>query len=314
MRARLILALLLTAVAPFAGAQQTFEVAVSGRDIGDACMITPAVTHLVRWYNPDAVAYENVSQIAPAGTSLLALRNGSPLAIVELLPDGSVIPFYTGTGSPFGVSLDTSPDGRVWVSTGGPVNELLRLSAATGVIEAGFEMPGSTIEVGSDNCTIYYAPVSNPTVIRRLNGCTGAALPDFASTPWINDFAVLPDGQVVIATGTQIHLYNAAGAFVRVVGDLNTYGLGGNEPTAVAVRGGTVFVAATNWCDAGSSVLLRIALLDGTEIARAALEMNYADSIVVNAANVPIPTLGEMALVLLTFVLAAAGALAMKLR
>jgi hypothetical protein len=311
MRMRKCLVLLLLLLAPFVQAQQSFEVVVSGWDIGDACHITPISTPVVQWHNPNALNSDDVVSIATDGRRVYGLINGTPLRVVELRPDGSQIPFYTGT--PFGKDIAAASDGRVFVSRGGAPNTLLRISAS-GVLEATYPVSASDIEVGSDGCTIYYVGPSSSMVIHRMNGCTGAALPDFATTPYVYDFEVLPDGQVLVASETEVRLYDASGSFVRVVGDLDSYGLGGNIADEIAARGGIVYIAAPNWCDAASSVLLRIALSDGAELARTSLRMNSADSIALAASGPTIPTLSEMALALLAFVLAAGGAFMLELR
>jgi hypothetical protein len=180
------------------------------------------------------------------------------------------------------------------------------------VLEATYPLTTDNIAVGADNCTIYYRTGAN--VIGRINGCIGAPLPDFAALTFINDIEVMPDGQVLVSSGNEVELYDASGAFVRVVADLTTHGLSDREADAIAVRGGELYIAAVDGCSAGNSFLLRVGLADGSEISRVPLAMTGADAIVINAAALAIPTAGEVALVLLSFALAAAGALALKLR
>ena len=315
MRTRLIPWLLLVAVvfaAPISEAQQVFDVVVSGRDVFGGCFILPFSSEVVQWYDPDRTDYDDVAWIASAdGRRVLALLFESPLRIVEIRPDGTQLPFYSGAPLEYGMSMAIAGNGTVFVTTGGPSPSLMRISPA-GTLEATYPLTTANIALGPDGCTIYYRTAAND--IGRINGCTGAALPDFTALTLINDFEVLSDGQVLVSSETQVALYNAAGALVRVVADLSTYGLGDRQADAITERGGVLFVAAMDPCSASNSLLLRVAFSDGSEISRAPLAMTSAYAIVVNNAALAIPTLGEVAFALLVFALAAAGALMLKLR
>lgn len=299
---------------PAAMAQQNFDAVVSGVDVFGGCFILPYSESVVQWVNPLRVEYGDVEMVASAdGRRVLALMRANPLRIVEIRPDGSQLPFFNGQAdTPSGVSMTIASNGRVFVSTASVTTVLARISAA-GVLEATYPLPGSNIAVGPDGCTIYY--FTSNGIIRRMNGCTGAALPDFATPAGaVEDIEVLPSGQVLVSAGTQVSLYDTTGALVRVVADLNSYGLTDRYATAIAERGGVLFIAAVDPCDAAFSVLLRVGLADGSEISREELFMTNANAIVINAAALAIPTLGEVAFALLVFALAAAGALMLKLR
>ena len=312
---RILWSLLVAAVivtAPVAEAQQNFDVVVAGFDASFGCFILPIVQPVQQWYGPDRTDYDSdIMTIASAdGRRVLALLDGAPLQIVELRPDGSQSPFYSGSPG-FGSSMTIAPNGTVFVSVGGVTPSLVRISAA-GVLEATYPLTTDMIDVASDGCTIYYRTGAN--VIARINGCTGAPLPDFTSLTWVNAFEVLPGGEVLVSTEDEVHLYDASGAFVRVVASLPAYGLNDHMAEATALSGGVLYVAATNSCDATDSFLLRVAFSDGAELSRAPLEMTGAAAIVVGNAVAGVPTLGEMALALLAFTLAAGGALVLKIR
>lgn len=314
MHTRLVPWLLSVAVvfaAPILVAQQAFDVVVSGGDASGGCFILPISQSVVQWYDPDRIDNDDVSWIASAdGRRVLAVLPGSPLRIVEIRPDGTQVPFYSGAPA-FGMSMAIASNGTVFVAVGGVSPALVRISPA-GTLEATYPLTTDNIAVGPDGCTIYYRTGAGD--IGRINGCTGAALPDFAALTWISDLEVLSDGQVLVSWGSQVDLYDASGAFVRVVADLSAYGLSDHETDAIAVHGGVLFVAALDRCAASNSLLLRVALSDGSEILRAPLEMTSASAIVVNAAALAIPTLGEVAFALLVLALAAGGAFVLKLR
>jgi hypothetical protein len=235
----------------------------------------------------------------------------SPLTIVEIRPDGTQVPFYTGPQSG-GLGMAVAASGTVFVSTGGVTPQLVRISPE-GVLEATYPFSGSNhLAVAPDGCTILYS--FGMSLIRRINGCTGAVLPDFAPSEWIHDIEVLPDGQVLVATDSFVRLYTAAGALVRTVASLAAYGLNDNTADAVAVRDGVLAIAAVDGCQADESVLLRVDFSDGTELSREGLQLTTARGLVLGASVPGVPTLGEMALALLAFALAAAGALALSLR
>jgi len=267
----------------------------------------------VQWYTPNLIEYENVVAIASGdGRRVFALVSGAPVEIVEIRPDGSEIPFYQGSPGSAAISMAIASDGHMFLANGGPTSALMRISPA-GVLEGSYPLTSDNIAVGADGCTIYYRTGSND--IRRINGCTGAALPDFANgLLWINDFLELPDGQVLVASGDQVNLYDATGMFVRTVASLASYGLENRDAHAITVRNGVLFIAATDWCVVEDSVLLAIALSNGDELSRRPLAMTSARAIVAAANGPTIPTLSEMALALLAFVLAAGGALVLKLR
>jgi len=315
MRTKLVPGLLLVAVvlaAPTSEAQQPFGAVVSGGDASAGCYIIPIVQEVVQWYDLDRTDYDDdVMMIGSAdGRRVLALLFGDPMRIVEIRPDGSQVPFYSGSPG-LGGSMAVASNGTVFVAAGGPAPSLARISPA-GTLEATYPLTTDNIAVGPDGCTIFYR--TGLSDIGRINGCTGAALPDFAALTWINDVEVLSDGQVLVSSESQVALYDASGAFVRIVADLSSYGLGDRGADAITVRGGVLYLAAVDGCSTANSLLLRIAFSDGTEISRTPLDMTYATAIVVGAAGVTIPTLGEVALALLAFALAAGGALALKLR
>ena len=315
MRTTLVPGLLLVAVlfaAPISEAQQPFGVVVSGHDVFGGCFILPFSDEVVQWYDPDRIDYDDVTMVGSAdGRRVLALLFESPLRIVEIRPDGTQVPFYSGAPPAHGMSMSIASNGTVFVATGGPSPALVRISAA-GTLEATYPLTAYNIAVGPDGCTIYYRTGAND--VGRINGCTGAALPDFTALTSINDLEVLSDGQVLVSSGTQVALYDASGAFVRVVADVSSYGLIDREADAITVRGGVLFLAAVDRCSSANSLLLRVAFSDGSEISRAPLAMTSANAIVVNNAALAIPTLGEVALALLVFALAAGGALVLKLR
>lgn len=309
---RVSLLLLLLAVAPFAEAQQKFDAVVAGHDIAGGCFIVPFSHDLVQWYQPNAVYAREVVTIGSAdGRRVLALMYGNPLTIVEIRPDGTQVPFYTGL-QPGGVGMAVAANGTVFVSVSGMTPELVRISPA-GALEASYPFPGSNhLAVAPDGCTVLYS--SGPSLIRRINGCTGAALPDFAAVDFINDIEMLPDGQVLVASESFVRLYTAAGVLVRTVASLAAYGLDEHTTDAVAVRGGVLVIAAVHFCTAAESALLRVDFSDGTELAREGLQLTTARGLVLGASVPGVPTLGEMTLALLAFALAAAGALALSLR
>lgn len=309
---RVSLLLLLLAAAPLAGAQQKFDAVVAGHDIMGGCYILPIARNRVQWYQPDAVYDRDFMTIGSAdGRRVLALSWGNPLTIVEIRPDGSQVPFYTGP-QPAGLGMAVAANGTVFVSTGGMASQLVRISPE-GVLEATYPFSGSNhLAVAPDGCTILYSFGTN--LIRRINGCTGEALPDFAPSGWINDIDVLPDGQVLVASESSVRLYTAEGVLVRTVASLGSYGLGDRQADAVAVRGGVLAVAAVDGCQADESFLLRVDFSDGTELSREPLQLTTARGLVLGASVPGVPTLGEMALALLAFALAAAGALALSLR
>ena len=306
--------LVLAVLAPLAAAaQQPFEVAVSGASV-IGCEIIPLSDSKVEWFNPNVVDDVNATAIASGdGQRVLALLSGSPVRVVQLSPDGTQTPFFNGFAGQFGLDIAVAITGRVFVWVGGPPRPMLAVLSPTGALEATYALPNvAFLAVGPDGCTLFYF---DSGVIRRINGCTGAPLPDFATVSgFITDLAPLPTGELLVARSGDVLLYDASGALVRTVGTVASYGFTSETVNQIAVRNGVVWIAVANICDPSGTVL-QVSLDSGAELSRRFLHMNSVSAIVIGtAAEATIPTLSEMMLMLLVLALAAGGALVLKLR
>jgi hypothetical protein len=309
------LILVLVALLPLAAeAQQPFDAVVSGESVF-GCHIVPIIEPGVVWVNPDRVEQPtDIAMVASGdGRRVFAVTEGSPYRVVQVEPSGAQTAFHTGTGRALGLAV--ADDGRVYVVTDDP--RLDRISPS-GTLEASYPLGtvpplNGPFDVAPDNCTIFY---SRGGVISRINGCTGASLPDFASVPFVSDIEVLPDGQVLLTEGNAVRLYSAAGALVRTVASITAYGFDSDrfEAAQASLRDGVLWIAVVNRCEASSS-LLRVSFATGAELSRRPLPvLNTASGLVIGAATASIPTLSEMVMVLLVLVLAAGGSVALKLR
>lgn len=313
------LLLVLSAALSLTAAAQPFEAVLAG-DTVRGCYILPMIDRGLVWVNPDrAEDSTDIGAVDSAdGQRVFAVVESAPYRVVRIFPDGSRTSIYTGTG--VGLQLAVAADGRFYVVANSAGSLRIDRISASGALEASLPLPvlpsvGGAFELAPDGCTIFYA---RGDTIARVNGCTGAALPDFATTAsWANDIEVLPDGNVLIAVDGQVRQFSAAGVFVRTVANVTTYGFDSTHSIFQTVaRDGILWIAVMDSCNTDESYLLRVQLSDGAEISRIPLELlNRAYSLVIGSATVAaIPTLSELVLVLLTLALGAAGALAIRLR
>lgn len=310
------LILVLVALLPLAAeAQQPFDAVVSGESVF-GCYILPIIEPGVVWVNPDRVEQPtNISIVASSdGRRVFAATDGIPYRIVQVEPSGAQTPFYPSAEG-FAINIAVADDGHVYVLSSGARVERI---SPSGTLEATY--PVGTVppvdfafDVASDNCTLFY---SRGGVISRINGCTGASLPDFASVPFVSDIEVLPDGQVLLTQGDGVRLYSAAGTLVRTVASIAAYGFDSErfEAAQASLRDEVLWIAVVNGCETSSS-LLRVSFATGAELSRRPLPvLNTASGLVIGAAAASIPTLSEMVMVLLVLALAAGGSVALELR
>lgn len=269
------------------------------------------------WFNPNAGSFDEhedaIYDLASApGQPVYAVLYGR---IVTILPDGSRTPFFTSEPSVGAITVAST--GRVFFRT----SDDLAVISAAGALETTHALPGATgiIAVASDSCTIYYEKAGS---IGRINGCTGAVLSDFATKPiFFTDLYPLPNGDVLIATGTEIVLHNSSGTVVRTVASFATYGIDIDGfhhfgQVAASADGQILYVAVTNGCDEVGpvSILLTASMQDGSELSRREMQfLNTANALVVGTASIPgVPTASETTLLILALVLALGGALVLK--
>lgn len=307
--------LLLTLAWAAAAGAQSYEAVLSGNDVA-GCFVLAFRSRVLEWVNPDDVEYDTPVE-AVAGDErgrVYAITHDRPYQLMRITSSGERTPFSSGPG--FGSALAVADDGRVYVLGSHDGAQKIDRFSASGVLEATYPLARLPFirgfDVGPDGCTILYARGST---IARVDGCTGAPLPDFATVPDPTDLEVQPDGQVVVATSSAVLLYSASGTLVRTVTTAAAYGFTRHSIDQVSVRNGVLWMTPNAPCSDGGH-LLRVSFADGTELSRRALHgVNEANALVVSpGALTSVPTAGEVALTLLAFALASAGALALRLR
>ena len=313
--------LLLLGLSLTAGAQQ-YEFAVSGADF--PCFILPIVSEQAWFYFPDppqpdlprespVVTYDTPMIAGGAGGVVFGVKRTSE--VVRFTANGLPTPFFGGIAGAQVPGIAVAPSGRIYRSVyRGGVAHLAVISPA-GVQEAIYPLPGSPfpeiLAVAPDSCTVYYA---NVTGIKRINGCTGAPLPDLVALEDVNDIEILPNGELLVAAGQQVFHYSAAGALIRTVTSLASYGFNASATLEeVALSNGVLWIVASQGCE---TELLRVAFDTGAEVrARLELTLVTASGLVINSATAAnVPTAGEVALTLLAFAIAAAGSFVLRLR
>ena len=137
------------------------------------------------------------------------------------------------------------------------------------------------------------------------------ALPDLVAGSF-RDIEALPNGQVLLSSGDQVFLYDAAGTLVREVAELSDYGFGNNVAAAqIAINpdGSVLYVTASAGCDEEPNLLLTISFASGELLSNRPLAMNGPTSLVVgtlvNPANVPAAGTAALAFLAITLAFAA---------
>lgn len=312
------LILVLAVLSASAAAAQPFEAVIAG-DTVYGCYILPIVQRGLEWVNPDRVDdATDIGAIDSAdGQRVFAVVQPTPYRVVRIFPDGSRTAIYTGTG--YGLQIAVAGDGRIFVAVNNAGSYRIERISASGTLEASYPIPAlamvyGAFELAPDGCTLFYA---RGDTIARVNGCTGAALPDFATVPWANDIEVLPDGQALIAVDGRVQQFSAGGVFVRTVANATAYGFDpGDAIFQTVVRDGVLWFAVMDSCETEGAYLVRVQLASGAEISRTEIELlNRANSLVIGFATVAaIPTASEVVLILLALALGAAGVFAVRLR
>lgn len=309
----LILALLL----PAAGqTQQPFEVALSGYSVGGCFFLAFPLPSSILWVNPDRVGFSDSDVIAiasAAGQPVFALLTGSTPKVATIQPDGSRAPFFNAPPGFGGSAIAVAPTGRVFLN----VAAGLAVISPAGVHEATYPMPGrnsdSVIAAAPDGCTVYYAKLLS---VGRINGCTGAVLADFSSlTTSVSDIHPLSNGQVLIASGSNVVLHDASGAAIRTIASLPDYDLPGHTADQIATTPDEqiLWIAAMAGCDNGG-YLLRVSMSDGRELSRVNTgNISIGTGLVVgNATAEAIPTASAFSLCVLAALLALGGAMLLR--
>jgi len=308
-RAWVLIAVTFLIPAAVAQQQPSFEAVLSGRNVF-GCVILTFYTPVLEWVSPDRVEDNTaVHMIASAvGQPVFALRSGQ---IVTLQPDGTHATFATAPSDSFSLAVATT--GRVFVVGSGPT---LTVFSPAGVQEAAYPLPGSAfsdvLAVASDGCTIYY---QNASSISRIDGCTGAVLSNFTAIPaltQLNDIYPLRTGEVLIALGDDVVLYDAAGNVIRTIADIADYGFDPDQFEALQVATTTdeqvLYIAIGDACFNEAFLLRALIRDDARELSRRQIQLNDINGLVVGTAStLDAPTASETALLFLAIALAFGG-------
>ena len=189
------IAAVLFLVATAASAQQPFGVVISGSSEA-TCELAAGAPHAVQWINPDrTVDFSDILVVASApGQPVFALLAGSAGGfsggeIVRIEPDGSRTPFVPASTGFAADNLAVAHTGRVFTTIGAG----LAVFSPAGIHEGTYPMPdriGKIAVAPDDGCTVYYEKTGS--VIGRMNGCTGAILPDFTQVlPFVRGLSLM---------------------------------------------------------------------------------------------------------------------------
>jgi hypothetical protein len=270
--------LLAAAILSFAArplAAQPYEVVVAGIDT--LCgIITPPLVPVLQWFGDEPLLdhTSTVSAVAPGPEGriygigrrrdIVRVRRGLPPVTIATTPAGYF---------PERLVLDAASN--IYVLTYTPA---VLAYTPDGTLRATYPLASSPWDddLAADQCTLFY--IGRAGAIRRLNVCTGAALPDFANVPGARALRILPDGGAIVATATQLVRLNATGAETRRYSDAGWQQIG-----AIALaNGGTTLWLADAGCDTARTVE-QIDLATGARIRTFELFTDLPTSIVASA-------------------------------
>ncbi|HEX2062341.1 MAG TPA: hypothetical protein VHK90_16505 [Thermoanaerobaculia bacterium] len=228
---------------------QDYDVVVSGGNT--TCFIDPPIVNQALEWVPGLVDSTAVNDIAAAGSGrVLAVLNVPRVQIVEIRPDRTQTPFFTGAEGYRGSELVVDRAGNIYVrAMNGPNAFIVAVSAAgslTGIQP--FVAGASSIDLAADQCTLF--AVTATAVVRR-DVCTGTPLANFTALPGSGgSLQLAPNGDVLLANfftvpalAAEVRRYDATGTLVR------TYALPGYNPGAVGLANGGATMIVSDECN-----------------------------------------------------------------
>ena len=191
----------------------------------------------VQWYTKDGLLRQVlVSTVAGTGEGMAFDPSGN-LYVTRWCVDpgcsntGNTVEMFSVLGvsmGAVGTGFDCSPhdivfrpDWVAYVGQAGCSGDVLRFTPGTvqpDAFDVAPEVQGSFwVDLAADGCTLFYTSMG-PNV-KRYDTCTSTQLPDFNAAPLpggvTHDLRVLPDGGVLVSSGTVVARLDASGALVQ---------------------------------------------------------------------------------------------------
>lgn len=223
---------------------QDYDVVVSG--FNTTCFIDPPLASAgLEWVPGVVEPNTNVNDIAAAGGGrVYAVLDVPRVQIVEVHPDLTRTPLFTGAEGYRGYELVVDRTGNVYVrATNGPNAFIVAVSSTGSLIGIQpFVNDARSIDLAADQCTLF---AHSSAAIVRHDVCTGTPLANFiAVTDFRGDLQIAPNGDVLHAgyfdvptPGPAVRRYDAAGTLVR------TYSLTDSNSGAIGIaNGGTSMI------------------------------------------------------------------------
>jgi hypothetical protein len=193
---------------------------------------------LVQWRSADGSLRRILVPTAPGTAEGIGFDSAGNLyvgrwSIDDLGLTGNTVEKYNVFGQSvgtYGRGYDCAPRvttfdaaGNAYVSEAGCRGAILKFApgaSAPSVLAAAQDVQGVFwMDLGPDGCTMFYTSMG--ANVKRFDVCTGVQLPDFNVAPlpggsWPTmDVRVLPDGGVLVASGSVIARLDSVGALVR---------------------------------------------------------------------------------------------------
>jgi len=285
----------------------------------------------VKEFTPAGVLVQTLPA-AGAGTYTTGMCfDSSGNLLVTQFTDGKLIQYNSSTGAVMNASFITAPGspeacvrdtaGNIYVTSVGAVAAIRKYSSSGTLLQS--FLPGvrtDWMDLGVDQCTMYYDDEGGTPQIHRFNVCTGTALTDLGGSGTYTALRVLPsNGDILVANEglNRVDRFSAAGTLLGswiptgVLGEIFSLNLDPDGATFwTGGSGGSVhhfsltgFAPQLSTFNSGNANMFGLTVVG---------EITTGGPPTPSGATLPVPTLTEWALAALSFLLVAIGAIALR--
>jgi hypothetical protein len=259
-------------------APQPFDVAAAGGEHAACGIGVPFFEPYIEFLGISVEPDTDIDFIAAGGDGRVLALVGT--RIVEIRPDLTRTPVFSGIDGVFGHGFVVDAAGNMYLSTAQGRFFAIR---PDGTIRTEFALNPAFMDLAADQCTLFYSSQSGAPGIHRFNVCSGAPLPDFLPGVDVGGIKILPDGGllrlpdlILPAPGedSRVFRYDAAGTLVRTYPVLED-----GVSLALGRAGHSMFVGSDCF---GEGIVREYDLATGTLLRSISFEFNHPRTIVAN--------------------------------
>ncbi len=209
LRRALLLGLAIYSAASFGGAVQ-FQVGdvFAGAGAGNVRHFSPTGT-LIETLVDGIVSYQTGMCFDAAGNLYATNFTGGANSVSKFDITGALVTasFLSFSGTAESCVVDAA--GNIFV--GGPGSNIQKFSSAGAPLASYATGSSDWIDLAADQCTMFY---DGEGPISKWNVCTNTSLGSFTSSSPNYAIRILPNGNVIAASGAACHLYDPSGALI----------------------------------------------------------------------------------------------------